>query len=389
MRTTEGNVVVVEESFFDDQETPLYPQSDDMGPVVSLIDPSDRAVLAQVVATPGEVPGYWTADLAVPNMGLVDDKRLLIKWRYESEEGIMQSSQELIVEPQTENRVTDIVCLFGDEETFEITLPFHFDTRGDKLKFQLSLNNQIIVSDADVDSSEAGVQMVVNRAKTCVFKVPVWVATRRLEPISLIAMHTSYTRKTTKMYTYKLWVITPQILIAASMVEDHINKARARDVIPELEYTQADIIGYLYRGLALFNTVGPRVTGFSGTNMQGTILNGWVICSCFYALAAQIQAEGQLAFDFTGQVVNLNMDRTPAIDAALGKLETEIQGPVTNLKNKLSKAGINDGDGSQGANAIDGARSLGKLGITNSPTTKWATVGNRSIWVNTRYRVTG
>lgn len=387
MRTTEGNVLVVEETFLNDFDEPLFPREDDVAPIVSLIDPEDKSVLAQVVATPGEIPGQWTADVAVPNMGLTDDKRFTLTWRYESEEGLVQSRQELTVEPLTENRVTDIVCLFGDEETFEITLPFHFDTRGDKLSFQLTLNNQIIAS--DINSFDAGVKMIVNRSNNCVFKVPVWVATRRLEAISLIAKHTSHTRKTTKMFTYKLWVVTPQILIAASLVEDHINKARAFNVIPELEYTQADLIGYLFRGLALFNMVGPRVTGFNGTNMQGTILDGWVTCSCYYALAAQLQAEGQMAFDFTGQVVNLNMDRTPAIEAALGRIETQIQGPVTNLKNKLSKAGINDGDGSQGANAIDGARSLGKLGITNSPTTKWATVGNRSIWVNARYRVTG
>lgn len=387
MRTTEGNVLVVEETFLNDLDEPLFPREDDVAPIVSLIDPEDKSVLAQVVATPGEIPGQWTADVAVPNMGLTDDKRFTLTWRYESEEGLAQSRQELTVEPLTENRVTDIVCLFGDEETFEITLPFHFDTRGDKLSFQLTLNNQIIAT--DINSFDAGVKMIVNRSNNCVFKVPVWVATRRLEAISLIAKHTSHTRKTTKMFTYKLWVVTPQILIAASLVEDHINKARAFNVIPELEYTQADLIGYLFRGLALFNMVGPRVTGFNGTNMQGTILDGWVTCSCYYALAAQLQAEGQMAFDFTGQVVNLNMDRTPAIEAALGRIETQIQGPVTNLKNKLSKAGINDGDGSQGANAIDGARSLGKLGITNSPTTKWATVGNRSIWVNARYRVTG
>ncbi|ARW58822.1 head-tail connector protein [Erwinia phage vB_EamM_Y3] len=386
MRTTEGSVVVVEESFFDDLDQPLYPQSDDMGPVVSLIDPEDRSVIAQVVATPGEIPGTWTADLAVPNMGLTDDKRLSVTWRYESEEGLVQAREELIVEPLTENRVTDIVCLFGDEETFELTLPFHFDVRGDKLRFQLALNNQMIAD--NIESSDAGVKMIANRAKTCVFKVPVWVATRRLEPISLIAMHTSNTRKTTKMYTYKLWVVTPQVLIAASLVEDHINKARAYNVIPELEYSQGDIIGYLYRGLALFNMIGPRVTGWAGTNMQGTILDGWITCACYYALAAQLQAEGQMAFDFTGQVVNLNMDRTPSIEAALGRLETQIQGPVTNLKNKLSKAGLNEGDGSQGAKAIDGARSLGKLGVTNSPTTKWSTMGNRNIWVNARYRVT-
>lgn len=388
MRTTEGNVLIVEEGFFDDQQQPVFPMADDMGPIVTLMDPNDNnAILAQVVATPAENPGMWTADVAVPDMGLIDEKYLTLTWRYEAEEQVYQSRQQVIVEPIAENRVTDIVCLFGDEETFEITLPFHFDTRGDVLKFQLALNNQIIAT--DIDSSDAGVKMLANRSNNCVFKVPVWVATRRLEPISLIAMHTSKTRKTTKMYTYKLWVVTPQILIAASMVEDHINKARSWNVIPELEYTQSDILSYLYRGLALFNMIGPRVTGFTGTNMQGTILDGWITCSCYYALAAQLQAEGQLAFDFTGQVVNVNMDRTPSIEAALGRLETQIQGPVTNLKNKLSKAGVNGGDGSQGANPIDGSRSLGRLGITNSPTTKWTGYGNRNIWVNTRYRVTG
>lgn len=385
MRTPEGSVVVVEEGFFDDLQQPLFPADNDIAPIVSLIDPADdNAVLAQVVATVGERPGYWTADLAVPNMGLTDDKYLHITWRYNSDNGLVQARQELIVEPLTENRSTDVVCLFGENETFELTLPFMYDMRGDKLKFQLALNNQMIADDILAD--DAGVTMLVNRSNSCVFRVPLWVATRRLEPISLIASHISAKRKTTKMFTYKLWVVTPQILIAASLVEDHINKARAQNVIAELEYTQADLIGYLYRGLALFNMVGPRVTGFNGTNMQGTILDGWITCSCYYALGAQLQAEGQMAFDFTGQVVNLNMDRTPAIEAALGRIESQIQGPVTNLKNKLSKAGINEGDGSQGAKAIDGARSLGKLGITNSPTTKWATIGNRSIWVNSRYR---
>lgn len=385
MRVVEGNVISIEETFLDDFNDPIYPREDNMGPVVSLVDPNDGYVLVEVVATTSETPGGWTADLAVPDLGLVDDRKLVISWRYDSEDGLVRAKSELIVEPSQENRATDIICLMGEDTMFDVTLPFHLSVRTDSLKFQLALNNEIIVN--DVNHTTAGIQMTANRAKTCAFRIPLWAGSYKLEPMSFIAKYYNEKRKRERMYTYKLWVITPQILIAASLVEDHIDKARAKNVIPELEYTQADILSYLYRGLALFNQIGPRVTGFYGTNMQGTIMDGWVTCACYYALAAQLQAEGQLAFDFTGQVVNLNMDRTPSIEAALGRIESQIQGPITNLKRLLSKAGVNDGDGSQGGSAINGARSMGKLGITNSPTTKWATVGNRSIWTNSRYRV--
>ena len=81
MRTTEGNVLVVEETFLNDLDEPLFPREDDVAPIVSLIDPEDKSVLAQVVATPGEIPWQWTADVAVPNMGLTDDKRFTLTWR--------------------------------------------------------------------------------------------------------------------------------------------------------------------------------------------------------------------------------------------------------------------------------------------------------------------
>ncbi|AQT28656.1 hypothetical protein YOLOSWAG_177 [Erwinia phage vB_EamM_Yoloswag] len=386
MRTVEGQIISVEETFLDEFDEPLYPREDTMGPIVKLIDPSDRGIIAEVVATTGETPGQWVADIAIPELGLYDEKQFDLIWTYESEEGTVRSKERIYVDPAMDVRVSDIVTLMGEDSTFDVTLPFHFDTQRDTLTFQLSINNQMIVN--GVTAKDSGVMMLANRRDTCSFRIPLWAASRRLEPMALVVRHDDGRRKSQRFFTYTIWAITPQVTVAVSMIEGYINKARQQNVIPELEYTQSDLVMYLYRGLALFNQLGSRATGFTGTNMQGTLLNAWVVCACYYALAAQLQAEGSLAFDFTGQVVNLNMDRTPAIEAALGRIETEMQGPVTNLKNKLSKAGINEGDGSVGGGAIDGARAMGRLGVINAPTTKWATFGNRSIWVNTRYRVT-
>ena len=198
MRVVEGNVISVDEVFLDDNDEPIYPRDDSMGPIVSLIDPEGE-IIAEVVATTSEIPGGWTADLAVPDMELVDDTIMMIRWRYETEEGLLRAKQDLTVEPAMENRVTDIVCLFGDDTTFDVMLPFHLNIQKDELKFQLSLNNEILMD--NVSHKEAGVQMTANRAKTCSFRIPLWAASYRLEPMSLIAKHLRGDRKIERMYT--------------------------------------------------------------------------------------------------------------------------------------------------------------------------------------------
>jgi len=386
MFAVEGTILSVEETFLDEFGEPLFPRVDEMGPIVRMIDPQDKSIVAEIVATVGEIPGQWVADFGIPEMGLDDDREFLITWTYDSEKGTERSRQSLTVTPTLDVRASNnIITLVGEAETFDVNLPFNYDIQRDTVSFQISINNRVFVD--GITAEENGVRLMSNRRDSCTFRLPLWVASTRLEPLALVVRHDDKRRKAQRFYSFSIWPVTPQMTIAIGMVEGYINKAQMQNVIPQLEYTQSDIVTYLYRGLALFNQIGSRVTGFTGTNMQGTILNGWVVCACYYALAAQLQAEGALAFDFTGQVVNLNMDRTPAIEAALGRIETEIQGPVTNLKNKLSKAGINSGDGSAGGKAIDGARAMGRLGVINAPTTKWATFGNRSIWVNARYNV--
>lgn len=384
MRIVEGQILQATEFFTDDYGEPLYPRTDNIGPVVTIFDDQgDR--ISSALSTVGEAPGSWDVSLSVPEMDLLDEKSFKLSWIYMSEEGKVIVNSELIVEPAQDNRITDLVCTISESSYVRVNIPVKFNPKADRLLVSVALNNEPLVE--NLPHTHPSMTLISNKAKSCTIQVPLYAAPTRLEPMSLLVTYESDARQTQRMFTYKMWAVTPQVLLAASMVEDHIDKARRQDVIPELEYTQSDLIQYLFRGLALFNQTGPRVTGFTGANMRGTLLDAWVTCSCYYALAAQLQAEGQLAFDFTGQVTNLNMDRTPSIEAALGRIETLIQGSVLNLKRLLSKAGINDGDGSVGANQIDGSRAIGRLGVINAPTSKWATMGNRSIWVNTRYKV--
>src|SRR5690606_17640747 len=200
--------------------------------------------------------------------------------------------------------------------------------------------------------------------------MPAVVGQPQMYPLSLLVRHKPLNKRVHDTYTYKVWAVTPQILLAARQLEDFINKARLENIIPELEYTQADLLECLARGLSYFNGLQPTITNFTGTNMQGHLLDAWLTCSAMYALGAQIQAEGALAFDFGGQTTSLNIDRTPAIESALGRIESQIENSVKPLKKLLAKAGVIAGDGSQGGQFIDGSGAIGMLSITNSPTTR-------------------
>ena len=179
--------------------------------------------------------------------------------------------------------------------------------------------------------------------------------------------------------TFKVWAITPQILNGMHTLEAFLNKAQIKDTIPELQYAQSDLLLYLERGLNLFNMLGTQVTNFNGTNMQGVLFDAWVTCASYYALASQLQAEGALAFDFSGQSVSLSVDRTGQLDSALGRIEGQINDQIKPYKNLLIKSGVTGGDGSAGAKTLGYGQAFGVVGLTNAPTTRIAYGGTSSL----------
>ena len=369
-RVMEGNVLEARETFLDTFDSPVDPSADSSGPRVRLYD-KEKDVVVETFAVPdpaGEA-GDWIANVAVPELGITETQELPLVWVMVSDEGdTYKSKQVIFVEPANESRLSDIIVIVGQDKRFEFILPF-VPHDNDRLKFGVFTNNQPMYKDGylDQDASAVSIETYVDRS---IVSLPSMFRNARLLPSSLMVRITRAGSLTPETLNYKIWPVTPQVLVACSMVEDFINKARLENVIPELEYTTPDLVQYLSRGLSLFNMTGGQITAFDGTNMQGVILDCWVICSCYYALGAQLQAEGALAFDFSGQSVSLNIDRTPQIEAALGRIESQLDSIVKPAKKLLARYGVNAGTGAQGGQAMDGSRALGTLGITNSPVSK-------------------
>lgn len=390
--TVEGAVITLRESFLDEMDDPLELSNDSQGPYVVVVDDTGDTVL-EAIAVPdiNGQPGDWVVDLSMPRMGLEQRAQFVAIFSFDDAFGSKhKAKQPFFVDPAQESRDSDIVVVLGRDQRFEFGLPIEYikpipetpaniathtpakpAIPGDDLTCFLFKNNDPLYGDAGLSAAEptSGVKVQKHIGKSTVSIPAVVGDVNRLQPLALLVEYRSFKAALPKTFTFKVWPVTPSILVAASMVEDYINKARAQNVIPELAYTTADLIQYLHRGLGLFNSIGPQLTDFTGMNMQGGILDSWITCACYYALGAQLQAEGQMAFDFSGQSVSLNVDRTPSIESALGRIESAIE-RIRPYKQLLAKNGVNSGDGSAGGQNMNSSNHLGTLGVINAATTR-------------------
>ena len=109
---------------------------------------------------------------------------------------------------------------------------------------------------------------------------------------------------------------------------------------------------YLARGLNRFNTYGTVYTNFNGLQMMGTLQYWHTVCAMYEALQAQLKGEGDMNFNFSGQQVTLDVDRTQALEGMLSRIEGQIGNELGNVKKLLAVYGVTGGDGSQGASNL-------------------------------------
>lgn len=359
----DGTVFDVSNSFLDDDDEAIVPKQG--YPKVRLLD-KEKAQIVSVLAVPDSIPGKWKANLAIPDLGLTDKQEFVVNWICVAVDGTKYRDNEtVIIEPRQEVRTGDIVIL-NSEQNFDLSLPVVYTKNVDYGSCKIFYNNVQHPNILDLD--DMGIVTQVDKTRLSIQLTSLDPQLNAsLEPYLLrIATDIS---GTSRSFNYKLYVITPQIALAMSDLEDFLNKSKIENVIPALTYTDSDLVYYLQRGLALFNSIA-MVTAFTGTNMQGVLYDGWILCSSYYALGAQLLAEGSLAFDFSGQGVSLNVDRTPQLDSALGRIESAIDNRVVALKKQIVKQGYISGDGSAGSTAMRNPHSLGTLGLINAPTTR-------------------
>lgn len=362
--TTEGTVITVRQDFLDDYDEALVPKSG--YPLVKLVD-SDGSNILQATATASiDIAGTWYSDISIPILGLTDSTPLTIQWTFLTQDNQRYTVKDtLIVEPAVQARDTDIVASLGST-TVSFSLPLSL-LPSDRLFLQVYQNNTPLLDEAIDIAQEAGFSISGNGLSTTVITMPQILTTPSLYAC-LLQVELRRVGAPPQTYPYRYYYITPQLQLQADALDKFLNKARIENTIAELRWSNGDLVYYLEQGLQYFNTVGQS-TGFNGLNMQGVLFNAHVLCSLWSAINAQLLAEQALKFEYSGQGVSLNVDRTPALESALGRVETQIEQVVKPLKIQLANNGHLNGDGSIGSQKLNNPLSKGTLGLSNAATT--------------------
>jgi len=179
-----------------------------------------------------------------------------------------------------------------------------------------------------------------------------------------------------------LYVITPSIMQAMKDIYVIINKSRAKFGYQSV-FNETEILSYLRQGADLFNGMfNPTV--FTMTNAIGPVRHFWLQCSAIIALRSQYLMEGESAFNFSGQSVSLDIDRSQYYESLASTLESSMQEPARQLKANLAKRGQISGDGS--VNPLNLAvNAIGTIGISASQVSNMRNVGLNALLQGLRF----
>jgi len=360
IQIVEGNAVTTSEQFLDATGAPLLPNSG--YPIATITDGQSLITQGLAYYKTQQPDGTWFSDLTIPegfDFNGQPQKVLTLTWICITPTTTLQSSLLITVLPKdsaTELLDDKEITVLGPVNSINAVIPYIVNLNaGDSVNYAIYDGNQQLVSAVAPTATQQGPVSIVTLPVTTVRGLM-----SRLRPFNLILTITLANGSFTRQVFTTLRIINPSILSAMQSLEMAINKANQVETIKGLQYRESDLLEALTRGLDYFNNVPPSLTSFTGIDMRGSLREGWLVCSSTRALRAQLQAEGLFNFDFSGQNVSLNVDRTAAVEAACTYYEGLIESEIRPLKMLLGKKGIINGDGSMG----DRLALVSQMGVT-------------------------
>lgn len=175
--------------------------------------------------------------------------------------------------------------------------------------------------------------------------------------------------------TSRLFVVTPSIMTAIEDMKAMVSRAQTTLFqLPDMIFSPEVILSHLRTGRDDFNAAAGVLTNFTMTYATGAIRSFWLAYAYVSILRSQYIAEGEKAFDFQGQAISLNVDRTQYYQGLANEILQQAQNDVKPFKTNLVKKGVSGGDGDM--NKVPAAGSVGVLGLSMTPASQWS----RGVW---------
>lgn len=177
----------------------------------------------------------------------------------------------------------------------------------------------------------------------------------------------------------RLFVVNASLLQATEDMRSMINKAiqtiaHRQDLI----FTVPALLAFLRIGRDGFNGAHGMFTSFTMTNAKGPVRYFWLKYAELHALRSQFLAEGEKVFNFAGQAISLDVDRTTYYAQLADNWQSILDNEVKPVKQNLIKKGVLGGDGDTSVIGL-GHGATGAVGITITPASQFGKYGARFL----------
>ena len=299
-----GEQVSASIGFFDDDQNPRVAQSV-LYPMYTVLD-SNSNLITTGTGTLG-TNNLWGCEFSIPLDAVLSENKYVITWLFIDNAGKEFISAEYFdVTSNYEVYAKETQLLALQNSSLQIFTALPKTTRPSVTIYS---GDQVVLNDS---ASSAG---VFNDTYLFKFTIPEYVL---VDPEYSIL----WTQGLDQFYQ-KLNVITISTMLRVSDIRMYLDKVH-KDLNMYVGYRDSDLCFHLNRGLDLINSFKPitnwSLLGFSAGGPQQLASYGLTAAACYSALNAQYLAEGDLAFDYSGQPVQLSVDRTQYIESQIGRL---------------------------------------------------------------------
>lgn len=312
-----GETVEATAGFFE-AGAPIQPSNPTTSPVYIVRDIHEDIVTFGV-ASLGSDNLYHTT-ITIPTSAVLseEDKKYVIEWELLSNTGKSYKLAEYfdVVHPNwnvIKEKEIQKITLRSSPLLFGIPLP----SEPSSISFELrDINGLIINSGTPTTSGKYSDYLIYN------YTVPADIMTEGQDYIGIFNFTLGGEQNIfhQTVHCIDLWALTK--LSDMRMYLDKVQK----DIDLYTGYRDSDLYYHLRYGLDFLNMIFPT-TSWTYATFKGQFAQyvySLIGCACLSALRAQYLAEGDSAFDYSGQPVSLTVDRTQFIESELGRWESWI-----------------------------------------------------------------
>lgn len=249
--------------------------------------------------------------------------------------------------------VEDAVEMQGDIAKLTIVLPQFYDHVGIEL-YQLSGSMNLVAF------TEVQEKYKTADGYYCVAHIDTTTIPVALEHYIVVWKYWN-DAKPNEVYrqTGRLFVTNASILSATDDVRSFIQRADTTLAHQQdLVFSVPALMTFLRMGRDHFNGAYGTLTQFDMTDATAAIRAFWIMHANVQALRAQFLAEGEKAFNFSGQSIQLDVDRTQYYTQLASEIQQQLDNECKAFKQNLIKKGIVTGTG----NCDDISLRLGAIG---------------------------